>query len=61
MKVIMLDIIGHNQRAFMWDRVISNNTLIDYDIFYYMKRVSKGKKCFIGIKIDRTKTYDKVK
>ncbi|MCH81674.1 hypothetical protein A2U01_0002465 [Trifolium medium] len=49
----------HNQSAFVQDRLITDNTLVAFEIFNYFKHTNR-KKGFVGIKNDMAKAYDRV-
>ncbi|PNX99664.1 ribonuclease H, partial [Trifolium pratense] len=59
LKTILPNIISHNQSAFIQDRLITDNTLVAFEIFHYFK-YTKKKKGFVGIKTDMAKAYDRV-
>jgi hypothetical protein len=58
-KAILPGIISHNQSAFIQDRFITDNTLIAFKIFHYMKNTNR-KNGYVGIKTDMAKAYDRV-
>ena len=60
MKLILPLIVGDYQSAFVPGRLITDNGLIAFDIFHYMKKKTQGEKGYIGMKLDMTKTYDRV-
>jgi len=43
LKTLLPHIISDNQSAFIPDRLITDNTLIAYDIFHYFKHTKKEK------------------
>ncbi|PNX71213.1 ribonuclease H [Trifolium pratense] len=59
LKPILPNIISHNQSAFVQDRLITDNTLVAFEIFNYFKHTNR-KKGFVGIKTDMAKAYDRV-
>jgi hypothetical protein len=59
LKNILPNVISPNQSAFVPGRLITDNTLLAYEIFHYFKQ-SSSKEGFIGIKTDMAKAYDRV-
>jgi hypothetical protein len=59
LKAILPDITSPNQSAFVPGRLITDNTLVAYEIFHYFQQ-SSSKKGFMGIKTDMAKAYDRV-
>lgn len=41
-------------------RIITNNELIAFDSFHYMKKKRKGKHGVVGLKLDMAKVYDRI-
>lgn len=48
-------IISVNQSAFMKKRLITDNTIVAYEILNYMKHTKQIKKGYVGIKMDMAK------
>ena len=42
----------------MLERLITDNDLVAFDIFYYMRKKTTSQKGYVGIKLDMTKAYD---
>jgi hypothetical protein len=59
LKTILPNVISPNQSAFVPGRLITDNTLLAYEIFHYFNQ-SPSKQGFIGIKTDMAKAYDRV-
>lgn len=60
LKFVLLDCIGESQSAFVPGRLISNNVLIAYGLLHALKIKKKGRKGFVAVKLDMSKTYDLV-
>ncbi|MCI09543.1 putative ribonuclease H protein, partial [Trifolium medium] len=48
------------QSAFLPGRLITDNTLIAFETFHHPKQNKNKKKCFVGIKLDMAKAYDRI-
>lgn len=59
LKPILGEVISGNQSAFLPGRLISDNTLMSYEIFHYLSNTS-SKKGYMGMKTVMAKAYDKV-
>jgi hypothetical protein len=60
LKVILGDLISPNQSAFIPGRLISDNTILAYEMSHFMRRKKKGKDVFMALKLDMSKAYDRV-
>jgi hypothetical protein len=60
LKVILGELILPNQSAFLPGRLISDNTILAYEMSHYMRRKRKGKDVFMDLKLDMSKAYDRV-
>jgi hypothetical protein len=60
LKVIFGDLISPNQSAFIPGRLISDNTILAYEMSHFMRRKKKGKDVFMALKLDMSKAYDRV-
>ena len=60
LKNILPSPVGENQSVFVPNRLIIDNALIAFECFHYMKNKDKGRKGFIGLKLDMSKPYDRV-
>jgi hypothetical protein len=60
LKLILGDIISPNQSAFVPGRLISDNSILAYEMAHFMKRKRSGKIHYMTIKLDMSKAYDMV-
>ena len=60
LKLILNSIILEAQSACIVDRVIIDNILIAYETLHHMKTQCSGKTCFMALKLDMSKAYDRV-
>ena len=61
LKKILLQIITKHQSAFTENRLISNNILVAFETLHSMKNHKNGKTGYMALKLDTSKTYDRVK
>lgn len=57
-KAILPSIISPSQSAFVPRRLIGDNTLIAYELLYYMRNKRRGNVGYAAIKLDMSKAYD---
>ena len=57
----MSSIIGPFQSAFLPSRLITDNALIAFEIFHYIRKKKARNTGFVGLKLDMAKAYDRVK
>ncbi|KAF5468500.1 hypothetical protein F2P56_012646, partial [Juglans regia] len=60
LKKILPQIIAPNQSAFVSGRLISDNTMVAYEIQHSMNSIMKGKKGFMALKLDMSNAYNRV-
>ncbi|MCI02045.1 hypothetical protein A2U01_0023077, partial [Trifolium medium] len=58
-KTILPEVISQNQSAFVPGRLITDNTLVAYEVFHHFNQ-SSSRKGFMGVKTDMAKAYDRV-
>lgn len=58
-KPILSNVISESQSVFILGRAITDNAMAIFEIFDSMKH-KKGKKWVLAIKLDMSKTYDRV-
>jgi hypothetical protein len=58
-KLMLPDVISPNQSAFVPGRMITDNTLVAYEVFHFFNQ-STSQKGYMGIKTDMAKAYDRV-
>ena len=60
LKPLLDSIISETQSAFIADRLITDNILIAFESLHHMKTNCTRKKSFMAMKLDMSKTYDRV-
>ncbi|CAL1398314.1 unnamed protein product [Linum trigynum] len=60
LKVILNDIISEEQSAFVPRRCITDNVIIAFECFQFMKNRKKAKDGYFAAKLDMAKAYDRV-
>ncbi|XP_074313613.1 uncharacterized protein LOC141648795 [Silene latifolia] len=59
-KVYLDSLIEAEQSAFIPGRLISDNAIIAFESFYFLKSHYQGRKEYMSLKLDISKAYDKV-
>jgi exonuclease III len=59
-KQVLNELISPQQSAFLPGRLITDNTLIAFEAFHYLKHSKSKKHGYVGIKLDMAKAYDKI-
>lgn len=57
-KKILPNIINEFQSAFLYGRLITDNSLIAFEMFHYIRKPRKKNNGHVGIKLDIAKAYD---
>ncbi|KAK3204261.1 hypothetical protein Dsin_018307 [Dipteronia sinensis] len=60
LKVMLGKIISYNQRVFMPGRLITNNMIVGFECLHSLKNRRSGSNGCIALKLDMSKTYDRV-
>ena len=60
LKAILPQIISENQSAFLLERLIIDNVLVAFELMHYLDHKRDEKDCFMAIKLDMSKAYDRV-
>ena len=60
LKVILDELISANQSAFVPGRLISDNTILAYEMTHFMRRKRSGKDAYMALELDMSKAYDRV-
>ena len=60
LKKLLPNIVFEQQSAFMTDHLISDNIMVAFETLHYIRNHSTGSIDFMALKLDMSKTYDRV-
>ncbi|GAA0148725.1 hypothetical protein LIER_08089 [Lithospermum erythrorhizon] len=60
LKNVLPTIISKTQSAFLFNRLITDNVLLSYELHHFIKNKKIGKDGFMSIKLDMMKAYDMI-
>ena len=60
LKKLLPNIVSEQQSAFMTDCLISDNIMVAFETLHYIRNHSTGSIGFMALKLDMSKTYDRV-
>lgn len=60
LKTLLDRIIFPYQSAFIPNRLITNNAMITFETFHFMRKKKTGRKGFLALKLDMSNAYDRV-
>ncbi|KAG7533037.1 Reverse transcriptase zinc-binding domain [Arabidopsis thaliana x Arabidopsis arenosa] len=60
LQPVLQEIISENQSAFVPKRAITDNVLITHEVLHYLKKSDAKKRCFMAVKTDMSKAYDRI-
>jgi len=60
LKVFLDDIVSENRSAFVPGRLITDNVMVGYEIFHYIKKKRTRKNGVMASRLDMSKAYDRV-
>jgi hypothetical protein len=60
LKKILAHVISPNQSAFIPGRLITDNIIVAFEALHTMDKKMKGKKCYMTLKLDMSKAFDRV-
>ena len=60
LKPFLPHIINENQSAFTFDRLITDNVIVAFELMHFLNHKSAGKEGFIVAKLDMSKAFNRV-
>ncbi|XP_043807297.1 uncharacterized protein LOC122721948 [Manihot esculenta] len=61
LKRVLQDVISKSQSAFIENKLIFDNSLIDFELAHFMKRKTRGQDFWAALKLDICKAFDHIK
>lgn len=58
--MVLSKLISDSESTFVFGRQITDNVFIAYELIHYLRRIKRGKQGYMSIKLDISKTYDRV-
>ena len=58
MNKVLPGVIHESKSGFVPRCLIRDNVLVAYECFHYMRKKKKGKKGYLGLKLDMSKSYN---
>ena len=60
MKNVLPGVIHESQSGFVPGRLITDNVLVAYECFHFLRKKNTGKKGYLGLKLEMSEAYDRV-
>ena len=60
LKNLLPHVVSKSQSAIQYDKTISDNILVAFEMLHHMKIKKRGNEEFMAMKLDMSKAYDKV-
>ncbi|OMO57673.1 reverse transcriptase [Corchorus capsularis] len=60
LKLVLPNLIGDSQSAFVPDRMIYDNAMIPFETIHFMQNKRVGRKAHMALKLDLSKAYDQI-
>lgn len=60
LKVLLTNVVLYTQSVSVPGRLISDNTMVSYEIMHYLKRRKIGKDEYMALKLDMSRAYDRI-
>jgi len=59
-KALLPHIILENQNVFTYDRLITNNVLVAFELMHFLNHKNASKEGYMAVKLDMSKAFDRV-
>ena len=60
LKNLLPHVVSKSQSAIQYDKTISDNILVAFEMLHHMKIKKRGNEEFMAMKLDMSKAYDRV-